>query len=56
MQVETVKITDKNRRGFKVINKSDFNSKLHTEFGKAAPKKAAPKKSVKKTVKDADSN
>jgi len=32
MKVETVKIVDKNRRGFKTINESDYDAKKHKIF------------------------
>ena len=32
MKIETVKIVDENKRGFKTINKSDFDSKKHKLF------------------------
>ena len=54
MQVETVKIVDKNKRGFKTINKSDYDAKLHKTYG-VATKPAPLKKPVKKKVKNADS-
>ena len=33
-KVETVRIVDDNRRGFKTINKSDYDSKIHKRFTK----------------------
>jgi hypothetical protein len=46
MQVETVKIIDSNKRGFKVINKSNFDAELHKLYGtvEAKPKKTRAKK------------
>jgi len=32
MKLETVKIIDGNRRGFKIINKSDFDAKTQKPF------------------------
>jgi hypothetical protein len=33
--METIKIIDDTPRGFRIINKADFDPKVHTEFGKA---------------------
>jgi len=38
MQVETIKIVDKNKRGFKTINKSDFDPKKQKEFKAVKPR------------------
>ena len=43
MQVETVKIVDKNKRGFKAINKSDFDSKVHKEYKPKTTRKTKAK-------------
>lgn len=32
MEIPTVKIVDNNRRGFIIINASDFNEKIHKVF------------------------
>ena len=45
MELETVKIGDGNRRGFKVINKSDFDSKKHKLFKEKTVR--APRKTKK---------
>ena len=38
MELETVKIKDDNRRGFKTINKDDYDSKKHTLYSESKPK------------------
>lgn len=47
MHVETVKINDDNRRGFKIINKTDFDSKVHTLYGESKSKPRPRKKADK---------
>lgn len=39
MQIETIKIKDDNRRGFKTINKSDFKKGVHKEYEDKKTKK-----------------
>lgn len=44
MKIETIKIKDDNRRGFKIINKSDFDEKAHKVYEEPKPKKPRAKK------------
>lgn len=44
MQIETIKIKDDNKRGFKIINKSDFDAKVHKEYTEPKPKRTRAKK------------
>lgn len=37
-KVETIKVIDYNRRGYKIINKSDYDNKIHTRFTKKMEK------------------
>lgn len=52
MQIDTIKINDDNKRGFKIINKSDFNEKLHSVYGEGKPKKTVSKEKAKKASND----
>jgi len=48
-RLETVKIVRKDsKKGFKIINASDFDPKKHEKYGEAKKKPAAKKKSTKK--------
>lgn len=46
MKCETIKVAHGD--GFMVINKSDFDPKVHTEYGKQPEKKSKPKLTKKK--------
>jgi len=48
MQIETIKINDDGERGYKTINKCDFDEKIHTVYGE----KPTKKKTVKKVSND----
>lgn len=50
MEIETIKISDNGRRGFKVINKSDFIEGKHKIFSDKAI--AKPKAKTRKTKED----
>ena len=54
MVIETVKISDDNRRGFKTINKSDFIEGTHIIYGEAKPKKVRKPRKPKKIEQDDD--
>ena len=47
MKLETVKIQDKNRRGFKNINKDDYDPKKHKLHKATKPRATRAKKEDK---------
>lgn len=51
-KVETIKVIDKNKRGFKVINKSDFDDSIHKEFTPKAEAIITKAKAAEKKIKD----